>query len=173
MQCRLPEAIGDEVDDALSCLCVPACTVLGTADRSARRQVGLEGSGDAQEGGGFGQDGVAREDLGPKDDVDEAGLILPGHEGDAACGAGSLATNDQAGVAAAQSMAHRGECASIWESLHFQRISQGREGMTPRAVVGAPVVPGNLFDDAKWSKGGVGLLDDRRQGGYSGANRRR
>ncbi|WP_337288750.1 hypothetical protein [Candidatus Methylomirabilis sp.] len=45
--------------------------------------------------------------------------------------------------------------------------------MTPRAVVGAPVVPGNLFDDAKWSKGGVGLLDDRRQGGYSGANRRR
>lgn len=38
---RLPEAFGDEMDDALSCLCVPACVVLGTADRSARRQVDL------------------------------------------------------------------------------------------------------------------------------------
>ena len=30
------------MDDALSCLCVPACAVLGAADRSARRQVGLQ-----------------------------------------------------------------------------------------------------------------------------------
>ena len=47
VEVRWPEAVGDEVDDALPCLCV-----------SARRQVDLEGPGDAEEGGGLGQGGV-------------------------------------------------------------------------------------------------------------------
>ncbi|MBZ0170502.1 MAG: hypothetical protein K8F29_13785 [Kofleriaceae bacterium] len=41
-QFRLPEVVGDEVDDTLFGLCV-----------IARRQVGLEGSGDAEEGSGL------------------------------------------------------------------------------------------------------------------------
>ena len=55
---RLPEVFSDEVDDALSCLCV-----------SARRQVGLEGPGDAQEGSGLDQGGTLREHLWPEDDT--------------------------------------------------------------------------------------------------------
>src|SRR5574337_1018148 len=92
VQLRLPETVGDEVDDAL---------------------FGLEGSGDAQEGGGFGQDGVASEDLGPEDEVDEAGLVLQGHEGKAAGRPGPLATDDQAGVADATAVAHSGYGAGI------------------------------------------------------------
>ncbi len=61
---RVPEAVGDEVDDALS---------------------GLEGSGNAEESGGLSQGGVPHEDLGPEDDVHEAGLVFQGYEGDAAC----------------------------------------------------------------------------------------
>src|SRR3990172_6085007 len=51
---RGPELLGDEVDDALLC---------------------LEGSGDAEEGGGLGEDGVSGEDAGPEDDVHEACLV--------------------------------------------------------------------------------------------------
>lgn len=47
--------------------------MLDAADRSARRQVGLEGSGDAQEGSGLSQDRIPFEDLGLEDDVHEAG----------------------------------------------------------------------------------------------------
>ena len=45
---RLPEAFGDEVDHSL---------------------FGLEGPGDAEDGGGFGQGGVLREDSRPEDDT--------------------------------------------------------------------------------------------------------
>ncbi len=64
LETRVPEAIGDEVGDAL---------------------FGLEGSGNAEESGGLSQGGVAHEDLGLEDDAHEAGLIRQGYEGDAAC----------------------------------------------------------------------------------------
>ena len=62
VEVRVPEAFGDEVDDAL---------------------FDLEGPGDAEEGGSFGQGGVSRKDSRPEGDVDEAGLVLQRHEGDA------------------------------------------------------------------------------------------
>jgi hypothetical protein len=49
---RLPEPIGDEVDDAV---------------------FGLQRPGDAEEGSGLGQGGIAREDRGSEDEVHEFG----------------------------------------------------------------------------------------------------
>ena len=57
-----PELLGDEVDDTLLC---------------------LEGSGDAEERGGLGEDGVPCEHARPEDDVHEPGLVVQRHEGDA------------------------------------------------------------------------------------------
>ncbi len=51
-QIRLPEAFGDEVDDAV---------------------FGLQRPGDAEEGSGLGQGGIAREDRGLEDEVHEFG----------------------------------------------------------------------------------------------------
>jgi len=53
MNLRAPEAVGDEVDDTL---------------------LGLQRSGNVQEGGGFGQRRVACEDLGPKIKIYESSL---------------------------------------------------------------------------------------------------
>src|SRR5215831_17912990 len=56
---RLPDFLGDQVDDAL---------------------LDLEPAGDAEQRGGAQDDGVAGEHLLPDDEVDEAGLVLEGHE---------------------------------------------------------------------------------------------
>jgi len=58
VQVWLPEALGDEMDDTL---------------------VSLQSSGDAQEGSRLGQGRVPCEDLGPEDEVHEAGLVLQGY----------------------------------------------------------------------------------------------
>ena len=98
VEVRLPEVFGDEVNHSL---------------------FGLQGPGDAEEGGGFGQGSVPREDLGPEDNIHEAGLVLQRHECDALGGAGLLAADDEAGVAHARSMAHRGYCVGVREPLRF------------------------------------------------------
>jgi len=137
-----PELLGDEVDDAL---------------------LGLEGAGDAEEGRGLGEDGVALEDAGPEDDVHEAGLVLQRHEGDALCRPRSLAADDEASVADATAVAHGGHGAGVRQPAGGQLRADGRERVAPGAVVGAPVVPDDLLEEAERREGGPALAGDDRQ----------
>ena len=89
---RGPELLGDEVDNAL---------------------LDLEGSGDAEERGGLGEDGVPLEDAWPEDDVHEAGLVLQRHEGDALGRPGLLAADDEACVAHPLAIPHGGHGAGV------------------------------------------------------------
>ncbi len=70
MEAWLPEAVGDEVDDGL---------------------FHLQGPGDAEEGSGLGRGGVPLKNVRPEDEVDEAGFVLQGHEGDTGGGTGMIA----------------------------------------------------------------------------------
>ena len=54
----------------------------------------------------FDEDGVRFEILGPDDDIHESGFILHGHESDSRRGAGTLATDDHAGVMDSPSAFH-------------------------------------------------------------------
>jgi len=59
----------------------------------------LELAAHAEEGLGAGEHGVSLEDVGPEHQVDEAGLVLEGHEDHALRRAGLLAVDHQPGVA--------------------------------------------------------------------------
>ena len=57
---------------------------------------GLDGATDGQEGRGFGDYGIAAENIFPDHQVDKAGFVFQRHKGDTGSGAWALAADDYA-----------------------------------------------------------------------------
>ena len=110
---RSPQFLDDDVDDTLFCLNLACYTEKGCC---------------------FDEDGVRFEILGPDYDIHEARLILHGHESYSRRSAGTLATNDHAGVVDSPAAFHRRNGLCVGKAQRQKFFSEWGQEVSMSAV---------------------------------------
>ena len=123
-QIRLPEFLGDEVNDVV---------------------LDLKLATDPKKYGCFGDDFVLFKYIGPEDGVDETRFILERHKNDTLGRPGSLSTDHQPRVPNELTIVHAVNGLRVGEALFVERLTYGLERMAANTVRGTVVIPENLL----------------------------